>query len=275
MDVEIGIVAQRGNGRAQRLAEQLVAAITDLEATAVVDTETGDAIGTDGRGVREMDACDLVVSIGGDGTLLFVAREVGTTPLVGVNLGEVGFLNAVDPDDAVGAVTDLLADLRGDGIDGRAVSRLRARGDGWSLPPALNEIVVHGPKRGRGGGGTISIDVDGTRYTESHVDGVLVATPTGSTAYNLSEGGPLIRPTLDALVVTQMAAAEPMPPLVVDGGSELTLTVADGETAYVIGDGRERTRLEPPATVTVSVADEPLTLAGPPVNFFEALEKLE
>lgn len=275
-ELTVGIVAQRNNDRAQSLATRLVDALEREGVAAVVDDETGDALGKRCVPVERMNEFDLVVSIGGDGTFLFVAREAGNAPIVGVNLGEVGFLNAVTPENALEAVTSLIAERRETGsIGGRAVKRLRANGEDWTLEPALNEVVVHGPKRGSGGGATIEILVDGQRYAESHADGVLVATPTGSTAYNLSEGGPLVHPAVDSLVVTQMAATDPMPPLVIDNTSELTLAVRDAETAYAISDGRNRQRLEPPASVTVTTADDPVTLAGPPVNFFEALEKLE
>ncbi|GAB3667624.1 NAD(+)/NADH kinase [Halopiger thermotolerans] len=280
MDVDVGIVAQRNNARAQELAETLVETLErEYEGVAaVVDELTGAAIDADDVPIAAMGERDFVVSIGGDGTLLFVAREVGATPILGVNLGEVGFLNAVAPADAREVVTDLVGRLRETGsLEGRELARLRATGagGGWTLEPALNEVVVHGPRRGHGGGATIDVDIDGQRYTTSHADGVLVATPTGSTAYNLSEGGPLVQPAADALVVTQMAAADGMPPLVVDPDAEITLTVSDAETAYAISDGHDRRALEPPATVSISVADEPVRLVGPQANFFDALEKLE
>ncbi|MEY7850589.1 NAD(+)/NADH kinase [Natrarchaeobius sp. A-rgal3] len=276
MDVDVGIVAQRGNERARKLTEALLDALECEAVAVVVDEETGGTIDAASVPVAEMADRDLVVSIGGDGTLLFVARAVGSTPILGVNLGEVGFLNAVSPADAVDVVTDLVDRRRGgDTLEGQTLERLRARGDGWTLEPALNEIVVHGPRRGHGGGATIEIRVDGERYADGHADGVLVATPTGSTAYNLSEGGPLVHPTADALVVTQMAADEAMPPLVVDPDSALELTVSDTETAYAISDGRNRHRLEAPTTVSVSLAADPVTLVGPKTNFFGGLEKLE
>ena len=276
MDVDVGIVAQRDNERAQELAVTLLETLMDDDVTVTVDDATGEATGVASNPVEEMGACDLVVSIGGDGTFLFVAREAGGAPILGVNLGEVGFLNAVPPEDAVDAVSTSVDRLReGTDLEGTSVDRLQAHGEGWDLPPALNEIVVHGPRRGHGGGGEIAVRIDGEPYAESHVDGVLVSTPTGSTAYNLSEGGPLVRTTVDAIVVTQMCATESMPPLVVDADSEVTLELSGVETGWVISDGRNRRRLVPPATVTVTVADDPVTLAGPRGNFFEALEKLE
>ncbi|WP_207591096.1 NAD(+)/NADH kinase [Halomontanus rarus] len=274
--VAVGIVAQRNNQRAQDLATTLRETLAADDVAVTVDEETGDATGHESVPASAMGDCDLVVSIGGDGTLLFVAREAGSAPILGVNLGEVGFLNAVPPAEAVETVVPLVETLRaGEAIQSRRVNRLQATGDGWNLAPALNEVVVHGPQRGHGGGAEIEVLVDGERYANSHADGVLVATPTGSTAYNLSEGGPLVCPTLESLVVTQMCATESMPPLVVDADSELTFRVSGADTGYVISDGRNRQRLELPATVTVSVADDPVTLAGPRVNFFDALEKLE
>ncbi|MFD1565575.1 NAD(+)/NADH kinase [Haloarchaeobius amylolyticus] len=278
MDVAVGIVAQRNNERAQALAATLVDTLEREGASVVVDELTGEAIAATPVPVAAMAGRDLVVSIGGDGTLLFVAREVGPTPILGVNLGEVGFLNAVAPEDALDVVTDLVADLEETGtVEGRELARLQATGvdEDWTLEPALNEVVVHGPRRGHGGGATIDVRVDGRQYAESHVDGVLVATPTGSTAYNLSEGGPLVHPSADALVVTQMAATESMPPLVLEPDTELTLTVSGADTAYAISDGRNRQRLEPPATVSISLADESVTLVGPQANFFDGLDKLE
>ncbi|APW96668.1 NAD(+) kinase [Halobiforma lacisalsi AJ5] len=277
----VGIVAQRNNERAHELAAALTESLErEFDVAVAVDELTGDAIDVAGIPVAEMADRDFVVSIGGDGTLLFVAREVGSTPIVGVNLGEVGFLNAVPPGDAPDVITDLAARLQETGsleAEARELARLRAtgRGSDWTLEPALNEISVHGPRRGPGGGATIEVRIDGKRYVESHADGVLVATPTGSTAYNLSEGGPLLRPDTDSLVVTQMAAADAMPSLVVDADSEVTLSISEADIAYAISDGRNRQHLEPPATVSVSLADDPVRLVGPEADFFGGLEKLD
>ncbi len=276
MDVTVGLVAQRDNERATALGETLTANLERRGVSVQLDEETGARLGLPGVPVSAMATADLVVSIGGDGTFLFVAREVGSTPIVGVNLGEVGFLNAVPPADAPEAVSALVDRLEaGEPVDSRQVNRLEARGDEWALEPALNEVVLHGPRRGPAGGARIEVSVDGERYVDSDADGVLVATPTGSTAYNLSEGGPLIRPGLDVLVVTQMCATDSMPPLVIDTDRELTVGLSGADHGYAIADGRNRQRLELPTTVTVTLAEEPVSLAGPRVNFFEALEKLQ
>ncbi|MFB6091762.1 MAG: NAD(+)/NADH kinase [Haloquadratum sp.] len=274
--MKVAIVAQWGNDRTARLAGRIRERLVEEGVTVWVDAATAAELGVPGHAVAAFDAADLVVSIGGDGTFLFAAHGAGTTPLLGVNLGEVGFLNAVRPDDAVDAV---LAEVRRFEVDGelptRSMPRIAARGDDWTLPPAVNEVVVQGARRGHGGGAAIEVCVDGSHYTGGHADGVLVATPTGSTAYNLSEDGPLVHPDVSGLIITEMAATGGMPPLVVDADATMSVAVDDTDEAVVVVDGRIRERIDPPAEVTIEVADEPVRMAGPVSDFFEALNKLD
>lgn len=272
----MAIVAQWGNDRTARLASEIRQRLVSEGLTVWVDTATAAELDVEGRDVDEFDAADLVVSIGGDGTFLFAAHGAGTTPILGVNLGEVGFLNAVTPDDAVDAVMTEVRRFRADGgLPTRSMPRLAASGEGWSLPPAVNEIVVQGSRRGHGGGASVEVSVDGSEYADCHADGVLVSTPTGSTAYNLSEDGPLIHPGVSGLVVTGMAAADGTPSLVVDRDATVSVTVSDTDDAVVVVDGRIRERVGAPAEVTVGTAEQPVRMAGPASDFFEALGKLE
>jgi NAD+ kinase len=273
MTVRVGVVAQRDNERAAALADDVR---TSVGADVVVDEETGEALSVEGVPVSAMAARDLVVSIGGDGTFLFASRAADGTPVMGVNLGEVGFLNAVAPDEAVEVVREEVTRIREEGSPRlREVPQVRASGSGWRLPPALNEVAVLGPQRGRGNGIEFEVRIDGSFYGATDADGVLVATPTGSTAYNLSEGGPLVHPDVDALVVTEMVAREPMPPLVVSGDSEVTVRAESPERAFVVADGRTTESVRLPATVTVRRAETPVRVAGPPLDFFAALGKLD
>ncbi len=275
--MRVGIVAQKGNARAAFLAEQIRETLPE-EVTVRLDDATAERVDGEGYPVEEMDACELVVSIGGDGTFLFAARGAGSTPILGVNLGEVGFLNGVAPDDAVETVEAVVAGYREtDTIPSREVPRLRATGEGesdWSVHPALNEIVVQGPQRGHGQGLDYEVRVDGREFTAGRGDGVLVSTPTGSTAYNLSEGGPLVHPDADAFVITEMCAAESMPPLVMDGDTEVVIRAEGAKFGYVSADST-RKRFEMPESVTVRPADEPTRIAEPSSDFFRALGKLD
>ncbi|MFC6905995.1 NAD(+)/NADH kinase [Halalkalicoccus tibetensis] len=274
--MDVGIVAQKDNARATNLADEIRETLREVEVAVQVDDATAEALSLSGVDPTAMRECDLVVSIGGDGTFLFTARGVGATPILGVNLGEVGFLNAVAPDEAVSSVLEEIEYARRTGtVRSRSVPRLEARGEDWSLTPALNEVVVQGPQRGRGQGCTIEVRVDGSLYTGGHADGVLLSTPTGSTAYNLSEGGPLVHPGVPGVVITEMCATEAMPSLVVDPEKRLTVRVDDASHAYAISDGKDQRTIEPPTSVEIGLADEPAHLAGPSVDFFEALGKLD
>jgi len=280
----VGIVAQRDNDRAMALASTLTARLREVSAPVAVDETTGEALSDhdaweaatpSSRPVGTMDECALVVSIGGDGTFLYAARGAGSTPIMGVNLGEVGFLNAIAPEEAVETVVAEVEHIQKTGsARTRAMPRLQASGEDWELAAALNEVVVQGSHRGSGGGGSFEVRVDGSLYTSGHSDGVLVATPTGSTAYNLSEGGPLVHPAVSGLVVTGMAQTDGMPPLVVDADSDVTVTLREANSGVVVSDGRVRNEITPPAEVTLSRAGEPMRLAGPPLDFFTALGKL-
>ena len=271
----VGLVAQRENSRAAFLASELRRRLRAEDVSVTVDATTAETLDLDGTPIESFDACDLIVSIGGDGTFLYAARGADGTPVLGVNLGEVGFLNAVGPDEAVDVVLEQVAAFRADEMAVRETPRLAARGDDWTAPPTTNEVVVQGPIRGPSGGVDIEVRVDGSTYSTSRADGVLVATPTGSTAYNLSESGPLVHPGVDGLVVNEMCADEGMPPLVVGSASDVTVAVSGSDSAVVVGDGRVLRELDPPTEVRVGRADSPMRVAGPTSDFFEALGKLD
>jgi NAD+ kinase len=217
-----------------------------------------------------------VVSIGGDGTFLYAARHADTTPVLGVNLGEVGFLNTVAPSDAVSAARREVDHYEETGrVRSETLPRVTARGDEWEFTPAINEVVIQGAQRGRGHAISVTVTVAGRRYVQREVDGVLVATPAGSTAYNLSEGGPLIQPGAGVLVVTPMSPGPPARPLVVPEDATVRIRVTDRPTAYALADGSQQHRLDLPTTVTVEVAPEPARIVGPGVDLFGALGKLD
>lgn len=270
--MSLGVVAQRGNDAAVDLARRLRDALPDD--TVRIDAETGAALGITGQPVDELDACDLIVSIGGDGTFLFVARHIGSTPLLGVNLGEVGFLTAVSPDEAIDVVQSVHGAACDGTLDVRTLPRIHARGSGWRLDPAVNEVMVHAPQRGPRQGIDVDIRIDGHRYDRGRVDGLMVASPTGSTAYNLSERGPLVASGVEGLIINQMCARDGRPPLVVRMDATVTVEIAGAPFVYVVGDGRDTQRIELPAAVTIERAAAPLRVAGPPVDFYQALDKL-
>ncbi|RJX49960.1 NAD(+)/NADH kinase [Halonotius pteroides] len=284
--MDVGLVAQRDNSRAVSVAESIQTALTDGGVSTRLDAATAAALEEPAATANTVDnvaassdvgvfaTCDLVVSIGGDGTFLFAARAAGGAPMLGVNLGEVGFLNAVSPENAVAAVREAVEAIDAGDHTIREAPRLTARCEGFESVPAVNEIIVTGPRRGPDGGATFRVTIDGSEYTHDHADGVMIATPTGSTAYNLSENGPIVHPSIGALIVNEMCGVDGMPPLVVGGDCEVTVAVDDADHAVVVSDGRRPHEIETPAEITVSRAETPVRLVGPVADFFAALDKL-
>jgi len=245
--MQVGIVARKGSERAVAVADELRDAVAGARASVWLDAETADALGEPAAG-REVDAladCDLAVAVGGDGTFLFVARNAGDTPIVGVNLGEVGFPQRRPPEAAEEAVvSEVEAFDRGE-MNVREAPRL-ARTDEWTSVPAANEVVIQGARRGPGAGIDYEVRVDGSRYAGGHADGVLVATPTGSTAYNLSEGGLSSTRGERPSSSTRWSPRRGCPPIVVDADATVTVAVEGVDEVVVASDGRNVTTLPRP-----------------------------
>ena len=144
------------------------------------------------------DGLDLVLSVGGDGTFLRAARvaSVSGIPVLGVKVGRIGFLTEVEPDQATAVLERML-----DG-SARIEERLAVVAEGSSFEPqwALNEVIVEKSARHRLI--RLAVFVDETYVTTFSADGVIAATPTGSTAYSFSAGGPIVSPSVPSLVVT-------------------------------------------------------------------------
>lgn len=273
--MKVGLVAQKDNNRAIFLADDLRTRLLERGVTVDVDVATADALDIEGVPVESLSDRDLVVSIGGDGTFLYAARGANGTPILGVNLGEVGFLPAVGPDDAVDAVTNEVEAIESGEFEAREVPRLEPSGVDWTGEAATNEVVIQGHRRGHGGGIGLEVRVDGSLYSGGHADGVLISTPTGSTAYNLSERGPLVHPGIDGLVINDMCADGGMPPLVIGADATITVTLTDAAEAVVVSDGRVVHETTTPTEVRVETAETPVRIAGPTSDFFEALGKLD
>ncbi|HEX2390088.1 MAG TPA: NAD(+)/NADH kinase [Casimicrobiaceae bacterium] len=185
------------------------------------------------------DAVDLAVVLGGDGTMLSVARRLAPhdVPLIGVNLGRLGFLTDIPLarlEPTLGAMLDgLFAEERRTLL---AVTVARASGSD-SHAPALNEVVVN-----RGGLGSMidcAVAIDGRFVYAMRADGVIVATPTGSTAYSLSTGGPIIAPQVPAFALVPIAPhALTHRPIAVPDTSTIEITVSRGRDAHVHCDGQ-------------------------------------
>jgi len=185
--------------------------------------------------------CDLAVIVGGDGTLLNAARSLAAheVPLVGINLGHLGFLTDISPGQMLESVDQI---LRGDyRTEERFLLACAVTRDGAEVnrAGAFNEVAIHKWNVAR----MIELEtrINGRLLYHLRSDGLIVSTPTGSTAYALSAGGPILDPTLDAVVVVPVCPhTMSHRPIVVDGGSEIEVIVGNGDRdhAQVTCDGQ-------------------------------------
>ncbi|MGI6168374.1 MAG: NAD(+)/NADH kinase [Christensenellales bacterium] len=200
-----------------------------------------------GASCEFFSSIDVVVVLGGDGTILSVARvaAVYDVPILGVNLGQIGFLSEVETDNLAYAARRL---LEGEySYDSRFLLRAQ-HGDRSFL--AVNEVAVVRKQFSR----IISaqIQINGSYYQTVCGDGVIVATPTGSTAYSLSAGGPLLCPDVDCVVVTPACSHTlSVRPLVVsrDSKIEISVDIRRGKEAYVAFDGQRGCRIDGPVSI--------------------------
>lgn len=218
------------------------------------------------------DDCDLIVAFGGDGTILKVARRYVDKPILGLKGGRLGFLTEPLHRDVVTRLKN-----RGYKIQERMrISATIMAGDTARQHfTALNDVVIHG---GVSRMVALRTEVDGTFVREYSADGVIVATPTGSTAYSLSAGGPVLTPTLHAILLTPLCPHKlSIRPIVVDAREQVRVSVVSfREDIRVTVDGQKGRNLQEGEYVVIEKSDETTKLIVPEgYDFFHMLrEKL-
>ena len=246
----IGLIAKHGDPRVGETLGRLIGMLRARGLAVVLDEQSCSAY--PGRGLptvaREAlgQRCDLVVVVAGDGTFLSAARSLvdQNVPLLGVNLGRLGFLADIMPDEMSVRLNEI---LDGDFIEERrflldvAVERGAERVFSES---ALNEAVTHKSSMAR----LVEFEtyIDGHLVNSQRSDGLIVATPTGSTAYALSGGGPILHPSLDAIVLVPICPHTlSSRPVVVGGGSVVEVVLGDdAETSVQLScDGQTTVEL--------------------------------
>ncbi len=224
------------------------------------------------------DDLDLVIVLGGDGSILHAARQMGTKqlPVLGINCGRLGFLAALSPDDFLSAWVNVCES--GCDIVAHLMLKVSLIRDGEEIQSqiALNEVaVLGGPPYS-----ILDIDLyaDGNLATRYRCDGLIVATPVGSTAHNLSAGGPILRRNIQAIVISPISPHTlTYRPLVDSADTELELAVNQpNESTSVVFDGRVMDRLIPGDRVRIVAADQDFQmLVLPSQNDYRTLrEKL-
>ena len=270
----IGTCALVGRFPDARIAESVGALLPYLASRGVRALVAEEAVlGEAGRLVtripeREIGArADLVIAIGGDGTLLYAARLVAghKVPLLGVNRGRLGFLTDVMPQDMLSAVDAALAGTLESDERPLLAAELQCATGSVTRAFALNDVVMQKHDTGR----TLEFEarINGTYVNTHDGDGIIIASATGSTAYALSCGGPILEPHLDALVIAPICAHTLSDrPIVVSARSRVDVTLLERPDthAHVTCDGMLLGALAPGDRLQIKTAAERVTLLHPP-----------
>ncbi|MCC7551022.1 MAG: NAD(+) kinase [Methanobacterium sp.] len=233
----MGLVARNDINEAVELAGKLADFLTERNVDIILDAPLArelDRYQDKGCELEDMDA-DLVVAVGGDGTILrtqsFISHK--KIPLIGINMGTVGFLTEIDPENAFSALEEILA--------GNYSVERRNQLLVWhkhELPPALNEVVLMTRKPAKML--HIQISVDDEIVEELRADGLIIATPSGSTAYSMSAGGPIIDPRVEAFIIVPICPFKlgARPTVVADESIIKVKLLREGKKAIAVIDGQ-------------------------------------
>lgn len=276
----IGVLARPGTGRVVESLHCLLACLAHRRKQVYLDDATAallrpalsrqsgpSSVDRSGMGVL----CDLVVVVGGDGHILGAARDFAPfkVPILGINRGRLGFLADISPDEIEARVLEVLAGNYTVAEHFLLQGELIRNGKNIAAATALNEVVVHPGTQPRMMEFDLKID-DQFVYNQ-HSDGLIVSTPTGSTAYSLSAGGPIMHPNLDALVLVPMFPHTlNSRPLVVAGDSriEVQLGEQEHEQFKVSFDSQTALDARPQDRIHIGKAKFALRLIHPPGHSF-------
>jgi NAD+ kinase len=243
--MRIGVVGHPGYERLPDVLATLARLAPSLDVTLLVEPEVATK-SLSRSPLSENDEIDALITLGGDGTLLRGAKFLRgrPVPILGVNLGRLGFLTTCSGDEAESALQRLASG------DFQAEQRmaLSATVVGGSAPNgewlALNDTVLH--KGGFARVVALTVAVNGEPLGSYAADGIVVATPTGSTGYSLSAGGPIVHPSVESIIITPISAhALAIRPLVISPDAEVSVRVNDGpEELLLTVDGQGGTELK-------------------------------
>ena len=249
--MKFGIVSRTDKPEALEFLHKLVTYLKSKNNEVILETDTSLALELPlpSRDLGEMEI-DYLITVGGDGTIMrsaMLLRNPGT-PILGINMGSRGFLTEVDPNDANIAI-DMIIENEYNIEECLKLSSMSPSVEG-KFPDALNEVLIASALPSK----TLDmrLSVDGEFLFDVQADGFIIAPPTGSTAYNLSAGGSIIAPSIDAISLTAICPYSYFRSIVIPSASKVKVELLKPKVnALIIIDGREYVALKPQSIVEV------------------------
>jgi NAD+ kinase len=244
--MRIGISAKPDLKDLDKLVERIEAALGGHEI--MFDTDPANVLGKEPTPIDQMDA-DFIVTIGGDGTILR-AFQRSDSKLLGINAGAMGFLTEVHVEDIETAIGKVLSEEYK--LDERI--KLKILKDGERVFDCLNEVVFHTAHVAKMR--HFRITIDGSLADDFRADGVMIATPTGSTSYAMSAGGPIIDPRVEAMVMVPIAPFKLSGrPLVIPAKSSIVIEFVEPKECHMVLDGQEIISLSGSEKVEMTISE--------------------
>jgi len=258
--MKISIFANPRKESAKSVLPGFIAALEKEGISAVLNEEIESILGAgyDYSSSPELfDGADMIISFGGDGTILNTAQVSAGTglPILGVNLGKVGFLAEASPED-IDSIPRRLKNREYEIIERMAFTAESTKGRRYF---ALNDVVLDRNVDTRIL--CLTVTVDGQYAGEIHADGLIVSTPTGSTAHSMAAGGPIVMPECDVSVLTPICPHSlTIRPMIIDGSKEVRVGIVEGLARMAV-DGQSFITVPSGCEVIIKRADEPVRVA--------------
>ncbi len=272
----VGLVARTGNELVLESVRRVQSFLSSRNVKVLLEDHVSEMLGDCQVEAYPQDIlaerCDLIIAIGGDGNILGAARSFAPhgVPILGINRGRLGFLADVSPSDIERSIGDVLQGQFNIEEHFLLEGEVSVKGI-KEVPCALNEVLIHSatmPKML-----DFELYIDDVFVYNQYSDGLIIASPTGSTAYALSAGGPIMHPSLDAIVLVPMFPHQlNTRPLVVPGDAEIKITVGShiGTNAKISFDSQLEFEIEPGESLIVRKKARKLKVLHPPGhNFYE------
>ena len=257
--MKFSIVANPKQSNMKKILTKVIGFLEDFD----LEEETAEIVGLTGNPIAEPQG-DIVISLGGDGTLLHILSNLNK-PVFGINCGGVGFLTAMEHSEDLFSA---FKRLEFKNYELQKVHRIDAFVNDLHIGTALNEVVLHSSRVAKIQG--FEIKIDGSVADSFRGDGVVISTPTGSTSYAMSLGSPILYPTMESHIIVPMAAYRiGARPLVIPSKYDITAKLTGNSEAVMVLDGQEEILVKIEDSIKLKKSKNPVSIVRFKDNFFD------